>query len=142
MKGLTLIRAELVALLLTFSSTSGQTQFLSGNDVHSWCQSNRPMALAYTAGLADEAAHSVVVLDSLRPSDSKGFDATLALSLNASVDLGTKLIGGFCRPSDVTLNQVTDVLCAYLRDTPQDRNGFPPIIFSTAMQKAWPCKAP
>jgi hypothetical protein len=41
--------------------------FVSGNDVYQWCQGNRPMALAFTAALSDGAAHSVWVLETMRP---------------------------------------------------------------------------
>jgi hypothetical protein len=40
--------------------------FFSGNDVYEWCHGERPMALAYTAALADSASHSIYVSELLR----------------------------------------------------------------------------
>jgi len=127
------------ALLMTFTVASGQTQvlhgndsvFFTGNDVYSWCQNNRSAAEAYTAGLADGAAHSSLVIDATRRSTH-----------DAGVDLALVLISNYCIPKTVILNQVTDVFCNYLRDEPQKRDGVGPIIFNDAMHKAWPCKGP
>lgn len=137
---MTSIRIRLLMQLMTMIATTVQAQsinandtlFLDGNDFYAWCQSNRSIALGYTAGLADEATHSAFVVDSQRPVDSELSDSR--------ADLATRAIRAYCIPKEVILNQVTDVFCAYLRDRPQDRHGLPPILFNDAMMKAWPCK--
>lgn len=117
--------------------------FFSGNDVYEWCQGNRSMALAYTAALVDSAGHSIWVLETMRPlkrEEGKDSGGSSQHSFdNARIDLGVKRIAAYCRPSQITLNQVTDVFCNYLLDTPQERHGLPPILFNDAMTKAWPC---
>jgi hypothetical protein len=40
--------------------------FFNGDDVYSWCQDNKSMAQAYTAGLWDLTARAVLLLDSTR----------------------------------------------------------------------------
>jgi hypothetical protein len=112
--------------------------FFTGNDIYEWCQRSRPMALAYTAGLYDEANHALFALENMRPlpSDSKGARS----SPNAMIDYGVAQAANYCPPQHVTVNQVTDVFCAFLRDTPQDRHSLPAILFNNALTKAWPCK--
>ena len=105
--------------------------FMGGNDVHSWCQRARPMALAYTAGLWDFSARSVSLLYMLT-----------GMAREEALDLAFERLGRFCEPDHVTLDQATDVFCAYLRDLPEKRNGPAAILFSHAMKRAWPCKKP
>ena len=88
--------------------------FLTGNDAYSWCQKDRLFAQGYAAGLWDEAVHGSVVL-------------------------GRAAFGEFCGPNNVTLDQVTDVFCNYLRDVPADRHKPAVLLFHTAMKKVWPC---
>jgi hypothetical protein len=68
------IRLLLAQLMMAITTTvqaqsinANDALFFNGNDVYAWCQSNRSMALAYTAGLADEATHSAFVVDVQRP---------------------------------------------------------------------------
>jgi len=112
--------------------------FFTGNDVHSWCQRNRSIAQGYTAGVWDQSARTWFVLDSLIPRGSvideqKG-------GVDAAVAIGKKLLVGYCEPPHVTVNQVTDVFCAYLRDRPGERSVHAALLFNDAMTKAWPCK--
>jgi Rap1a immunity proteins len=106
--------------------------FLYGNDVYSWCQDNKSMAQAYTAGLWDLSARAVLLLDSTK-SGTKDHWAT---------DYALDRLGRFCEPEHVILEQVTDVFCAFLRDVPERRQDPAPFLFSKAMTKAWPCKKP
>lgn len=133
------VQAALVPILAALTVTQAAAQFLRAGDLHAWCQSNRPMASAYAAGMADEAAHSLLVLDSIKPVPSAD---SASSALIATTKIGTELIGGSCRPPDATLDQVTDALCNFLRDSPRDRHAPPALVFSQAMGKRWPCEAP
>jgi hypothetical protein len=75
--------------------------------------------------------HGFFVLDETRAPGPQG---------EALVRLGNKLLTGFCPPTDAILDQVTDVFCAHLRDTPQERHGPASLLFKDALVKAWPCQ--
>lgn len=55
------------------------------------------------------------------------------------VDFALGRVVGYCKPERATLEQVTDVFCAYLKDNPAERDGLPAIMFPKALTKAWPC---
>jgi hypothetical protein len=133
------VQSAIVAVLTTLTMTHAAAQFLSADDLHAWCKGNRSMASAYAAGMADEAAHSLFVLDSFKPMSSAD---SASSALIATTKIGTELIGGSCRPPDTTLDQVTDALCNFLRDSPSDRHAPPALVFSQAMGKRWPCEQP
>jgi hypothetical protein len=133
------VQSAIVSILTALTMTQAAAQFLRAGDLHAWCQSNRPMASAYAAGMADEAAHSLLVLDSIKPVSSAD---SASSALIATTKIGTELIGGSCRPPDATLDQVTDALCNFLRDSPRDRHAPPALVFSQAMGKRWPCEQP
>jgi hypothetical protein len=136
----TVVRSAVVLILTALTMTQAAAQFLSGGDLHSWCQSNRPMASAYAAGMADQAAHSLFVLDSFKPMSNVD---SASSALIATTKIGTELIGGgSCRPPEATLAQVTDALCSFLRDFPGDRRSPPALVFGQAMVKRWPCGQP
>jgi hypothetical protein len=126
-----------MAFVLGFGATQVWAQpqkgFLTGNDVYSFCQHDRSAAIGYTAGVWDEAVHGSFVLDETRAPGSQG---------EALVRLSNKLLTGFCPPTDAILDQVTDVFCSFLRDNPQQRHAPGAILFSVALQKAWPCQRP
>lgn len=86
------------------------------------------MAVAYTAGLWDHSARSVFIVREGTHPDGR--------------DIALEWLGRFCEPKHVTLDQATDVFCAYLRDLPEKRNESAAILFTSAMKKAWPCKKP
>jgi hypothetical protein len=141
----------IVALLALFEVLTGPPRsgaqdlepekgvFFTGNDMHLWCQSNRAMALAYTAGAWDTSARTWIVLDNLMPRGRSGAIDKESM-VAATVNLGKELLVGYCEPPRVTVDQVTDVFCAYLRDAPEERNVHAALLFNTAMKKAWPCK--
>jgi Rap1a immunity proteins len=104
--------------------------FFEGNEVYSWCQTNKSMAQMYTAGLWDLTARAVLLLDSTKPEARD--------RANYALDR----LGRFCEPEHIILEQVTDVFCAYLQDVPERRQDPAPFLFSKAMTKAWPCKKP
>jgi hypothetical protein len=62
------------------------------------------------------------------------------ISPDASVEYALERLGGFCAPRGVTVAQVTDVFCMYLRNTPEERHTHAALLFSVAMKKAWLCK--
>jgi hypothetical protein len=133
------LQSVLVAMLTTLTVTHAAAQFLRADDLHTWCQSNRTMASAYAAGMADEAAHSLYVLDSFKPMSNAD---SASSALIATTRIGTELIGGSCRPAEATLDEVTDALCNFLRDSPRDRHAPPALVFAQAMGKRWPCEQP
>jgi Rap1a immunity proteins len=108
--------------------------FFSGNDVYDWCQHDREAAQSYVAGLFDEAAHSAAVID-----DTRHWHKDMRKN-DAEVDFALDRVVGYCAPERVVLEQVTDVFCAYLKDTPAKRDGLPAIMFSQALTKAGPCR--
>jgi Rap1a immunity proteins len=55
------------------------------------------------------------------------------------IDFALNRVAGYCKPDRATLEQVTDVFCAYLKDNPAKRDGLPAIMFPDALKKAWPC---
>ena len=112
----------------TYDLPGPAVAFMRGNDVYSWCQRVRPMALAYTAGLWDHSARSAFIVGEGTHPDGR--------------DIALDWLGRFCEPEHVTLDQATDVFCAYLRDLPEKRNESAAILFSNAMKRAWPCKKP
>jgi hypothetical protein len=122
------------ALIWLLISGTAEAVFY-GNDVHSWCQFNRSMALAYAAALVDQSARIEFTLDvTVRPPQ-----APPESFINGALNMAKKLLVGFCLPDQATMEQVTDVLCSYLKDTPQDRHLQATFLFQKAMQKAWPC---
>ena len=139
---LSLIVAVAALTTLAFTAKADRLDFFSksfftGNDVYEWCQNDRPFVLAYTAGLADSAIHTMWILENMRPSET--MRPKESILLNSTIDLGVKFIAAYCRPPNATLNQVTDMFCKYLRDMPEERDGLPAILFNDAMTKAWPC---
>ncbi|WP_183117551.1 Rap1a/Tai family immunity protein [Bradyrhizobium diazoefficiens] len=107
--------------------------FFSGNDIYDWCQHDRKAAQSYVAGLFDQAAHAAAVIDATR-----NFGKDMPKN-DAQVDFALQRVVGYCTPARANLQQVTDVFCAYLQDSPAKRDGLPAIMFSEALTKAWPC---
>ena len=132
-----LFQSAVVAMLTALLATPAvAAQFLSADDLHAWCQNNRSMASAYAAGMADESAHSLFVLDSFNPMSNPD---PASSALIATTKIGTELIGGSCRPPNASLDQVTDALCNFLHDFPGDRHAPSALVFGQAMGKRWPC---
>jgi Ssp1 endopeptidase immunity protein Rap1a len=107
--------------------------FFTGNDVHSWCQSDPTLATGYTAGLWDQSA---------RAFNSLTLSSGLSVQTDALIALQEKLTAGYCEPPHVTVQQVTDVFCAFLRDKPEKRSAPAAMLFTEAMQRVWPCDKP
>jgi hypothetical protein len=131
------IRKLVIGSVLALASGEANAVFY-GNDVHQWCRGNRSMTLAYAAALTDQAARSLHTLDVTLRSSPEQPRAKNDLT-DATLDLAKGLLVGYCIPDQVTMEQVTDVFCSYLRDTPQDRHVPAAFLFQHAVQKAWPC---
>ena len=116
----------------TYELSGPAGAFLDGNDVHSWCQGNKSLAQAYTAGLWDLSVRSVFIIQNIAPNGQP--------DNGDKFDVALDWLGKFCEPGGVILEQVTDVYCAYLRDKAEERQKPAAILFSKAMTKAWPCK--
>jgi hypothetical protein len=127
-----LAATALFMLLGVADGSSEQFGLLNGNDIYWACQHDRSFTLGYTAGLWDGAVHSAFV--------AYGLTIIPKPQREAATNFTHKRINGFCVPREVTLDQVADVFCAYLQAAPEERHGFPPILFNEAMQKKWPCK--
>jgi hypothetical protein len=56
------------------------------------------------------------------------------------VDFALDRFGRFCEPNHVTVEQVTDIFCAFLRDVPERRSEPATFLFLDAMKRAWPCR--
>jgi hypothetical protein len=127
-RGLALVLSGAVALTATQAKA-----IFDGNDVYRWCRTNKSMAVAYSAGILDQSARISFTLDTtVRPPRPD-------VRIDSVLDLASKLLVGYCIPDQATMEQVTDVLCDYLRDTPGERHVPAAYLFQHAMQKVWPC---
>jgi Rap1a immunity proteins len=113
--------------------------FFSSNDVYQWCQHDKHMAQAYVGGMYDMAAHGAFVIDAMRQFGAMPKNDALVDFADAFVEFAIDRIVGFCKPEYTTLEQMTDVFCAYLKDTPAERDGLPSIMLNNALKKVWPC---
>ena len=59
-------------------------------------------------------------------------------AIDAAADLVDSV--GYCIPKAVELGQVSDVLCRYLRNHPEQRHWGGSLLISYAMKEAWPCE--
>jgi hypothetical protein len=126
-----IVAATLFALTLpVLAGEVPAVSFFSGNDVYQWCQHDRAMAQNYVAGMYDMAAHAAYAID--------GHFGIMQKN-DAEVDFALDRVVGFCKPEHATIEQMTDVFCAYLRDTPAKRDGLPSIMLNDALRTAWPC---
>jgi hypothetical protein len=136
-----MLAAATILLALTLPTFAGNVPdsplfsdkvFFNGNDVYQWCQHDKASVQTYVGGMYDMSVHGAFVIDGMRHLGAvpdNDFDVNFAL----------KRIAGFCKPEHATLEQMTDVFCAYLRNTPAERHGLPAIMFHDALKKAWPC---
>ncbi len=58
----------------------------------------------------------------------------------ARIDFALDQFGRFCEPDHVTVEQVTEIFCAFLRDVPQRRSEPATFLFCDAMKRAWACR--
>jgi Rap1a immunity proteins len=132
------MRMLAIVLLLAPTSTHGAEvppmTYFSGNDVYQWCQRDKAMAQAYAGGMYDMAAHGATVVDDLRH-----FGKDMPKN-DHEVDFALERITPYCKADGVTLEQMTDVFCKYLKDNPAKRDGLPSIMFAESLKSAWPCQ--
>jgi hypothetical protein len=135
-----IVYSALMALTITRTEagaaekvTGPDNAFFSGNDVHEYCQQNGAFILGYTAGLWDQMVHSAFVLEVV-PHNGP------SQSVTAEIEYGRQLLGVFCPPDRVTVQQATDVFCKYVRNAPEKRHTTGTMLFNEAMTKAWPCR--
>ena len=88
---LTLVAACFGLVVLRIAAEVPPTAFFSGNDVHHWCQRDKPMAQSYVAGLYDMAAHGATAIDNMRHwhKDMPNNDA--------EVDFALDRVVGYCK---------------------------------------------
>ena len=132
MKGIATAMVCALSVTAARATEIPQQTFYSGKDVYGFCQRDRTTALAYTAGLYDQAAYAALIIDHFRYIGDKTPQRDL------DVDFHLNRIVGYC-VEHATLEQVTDVFCTYLKDFPEKRDKLPQILFSEALTKAWPC---
>jgi len=46
----------------------------------------------------------------------------------------------YCRPANVTVGQIRDLVISYIRSTPESRNEPRSLLMIKAQKAAWPCK--
>lgn len=117
MKGFALACALSVAITAgAFSATSAAENyvgaFLSGNQLHDFCRSNRSAASFFVIGTADALLF---------------WDRTLKAK-------------NLCLPLNVSSEQLTDVVCQKLEAEPGGRNNAASGITTVALMSAWPCR--
>jgi hypothetical protein len=88
--------------------------FLTGNKLHDWCEQFSDNAMNYITGVADGAQYSYV--------NSEGY-------------LGPS----FCSPDGAVTGQYRDIVCDYLDDHPETRQGTAAGLIGYALAEAWPC---
>jgi hypothetical protein len=129
-----IVAAALLWLLMDVAATA-QT---IGNEVYGWCGDNRSMVTAYAAGVSEHSARLSHTLGLVREA-IKGMPADQIQLVNRTLDVADDLLVGYCISDQVTLEQLTDVFCSYLKDTPEQRRTPATFLFRDAMRKAWPC---
>lgn len=100
-----------VAMSVFWASGPAQAQWLDGNSLHTWCQSEAKVSVPYVLGVLD------------------GID--LAGQAGGVVKV--------CTPSNATREQVNDVVCRFVEDHPADRHYPASLLVLTAMANAFPC---
>ncbi|MGJ5135705.1 Rap1a/Tai family immunity protein [Bradyrhizobium oligotrophicum] len=106
--------------------------FFTGNDVYQWCQYDKASAQTYVGGMYDMSVHGAFAIDRMRhlgAEPDNGFE----------VDFALEEFVGFCMPERATLEQMTDVFCAHLRNKPAKRDWPPALMLKDALKDAWPC---
>ena len=113
---------SLVALCITLGSAAYEERAIAtempekhgiftGNDVYSWCKNTRPLAQAYAAGMWDVTARTWGLL--------YDFKTDAPTAVNTSLGMISDQLANFCEPPGIIVEQVTDVFCSFLRDTPE-----------------------
>jgi len=109
----------------------------SGNSIFEMCRTNPERVAIYAAGISDAHDSAVNAFKLLHKSVAGDQDAGLP---QATKNFETVVIGRYCIPEGVTVRQVGDVFCKFLRENPERREYVAALLFQTAMSQAWPCK--
>jgi hypothetical protein len=109
-KGQTMRTLATFVLLLPLSANANF--FFTGNEMYEICQTSRPTARTYAAGVLDGAS-------------AMEFWETKRVSV--------------CPSNGVTVNQVGDLMCRRLEENPEERNLSAGAIAWNAFYAAWPC---
>ena len=122
------LRANLGAIaffaLCNYGEAAESVQFSTGNGLHHLCTQG-PANLSGVrvdlsrrfAGYYIQGAHDFMALQSSTPGEK----------------------AAWCLPRNVTTDQLTDVVCAYLRDNPQERHYGASSAVLVALHRAFPC---
>jgi hypothetical protein len=108
----------------------------SGNSILEMCRTNPGLVAMYAAGISDAHDAAVNAFKLLRESAAGDQEADF---LQSRTNLETVVVGHYCIPKGVTVGQVGDVFCKFLRENPVRRQYVAALLFSTAMTEAWPC---
>lgn len=106
--------------------------FFSGNDVYQWCRYEKALAQTYVSGMYDMSVHGAFAIDRTRHLGAKPDN-------DFEVDFALEAFIGFCKPERATVEQMTDLFCAYLSSTPAKRDLSPALLLNDALKDAWPC---
>lgn len=95
--------------------------FYDGNDLYKECSEAKILAFGYVTGLIDsaEALHF--------RHESRNMDKRSALK-------------PFCIPPEATVGQVTDVMCKFLGNHPEQRHRPASLLVPEAFERAFPCR--
>jgi hypothetical protein len=130
-------------LVLCITATGAKAQFLSGNDLYAHCGRPDSLVSAFVAGVASKA-----IIDKKRVDDVRSGLANPNVPISeraVKVELLRDLrdiLEPYCMPRKVSIGQLGDVFCAYLKDNPARRTDPSARLAESAFAEAWPCKAP
>lgn len=113
------MRLIVMTLGALLTGSTANASFLTGNELHDYCESLPGTALGYIMGVADFNGINLAVVD-----------------LNGQSVQAKKFV---CIPANATGDQTKDVVCKYLADHPKDRNLPAPILVYSALLDAWRC---
>ena len=118
-----------IVLLLPISHSSAD--LLTGNEFHKDCKNGKSFVPAYVAGVTDNSAIHQAFARDIPAADLERSKPTKDL---------VSVIRPYCIPGNVTLDQVTDVVCKYLNDKPAVRHMGGAGIVQNALREALPCR--
>ena len=133
-----------LAALLYCSAGPAHADYFNGIRLHAACQQNKTMVMAYLAGMADRSDDGFWATTEFRLAlrFRPGLPEDQRKDLLNGLDAVTERLQGFCAPKNVTLGQIGDVVCNFLRDNPKERQESGSRLFSQAMKQTWPCRNP
>lgn len=108
------MKAILLGICLSLAAQGAMANFNNGNNMWEYCQTDRSYVVGYATGAFD------------------AYEGANKLNPNNYTSI--------CAPKAVTAGQLTDVMCDYLRDNPQDRHFTASSLLWWASNSAWPCQ--